>query len=180
MKTSIYRLLINWYQASDKKLPAWLERACQNDPSLSDEKSFGDELTRELRSRPEAFDSMGGESMTSRVLRQIAEEDYEESQDSQASPVFGAWVRNAGLAMAALAVAFAGYRFLDTKSEIADGGEIAVVTPDQTATDGLLEIAEDWKNPLDQEIEYIVSDAKGALGFLANNFVPSSYLKEEA
>ena len=37
----------------------------------------------------------------------------------------------------------------------------------------------DWKNPLDQEIEYVLDDAKGAIGFLAENFLPSNLLKTE-
>ena len=36
-----------------------------------------------------------------------------------------------------------------------------------------------WKNPLDQEIEYVLGDAKGALDFLADSFVPSSFLNSE-
>ena len=36
-----------------------------------------------------------------------------------------------------------------------------------------------WKNPLDQEIEYVLGDAKGALDFLADSFVPSIFLNSE-
>ena len=36
-----------------------------------------------------------------------------------------------------------------------------------------------WKNPLDQEIEYVFGYAKGALDFLADSFVPSSLLNSE-
>lgn len=42
----------------------------------------------------------------------------------------------------------------------------------------LKESRTDWKNPLDQEIEYVVSDARGALDFIASNFLPSSMLAE--
>lgn len=175
----LYRILINWYQASDKELPAWLQRACQKDPSLAQERAFGETLTRELRKpRSDESASFEGDSMAARVLKQIAEEDYHAAQEEEASPLWGAWVRNAGMGVAALAVVFAAYQYLDTDSQI-EGGEIAAIQENATATDGLLEISEDWKNPLDQEIEYIVSDAKGALGFLANTFVPSTYLKEK-
>ncbi len=180
MKKPIYKILINWYQASDKELPAWLERACENDPSLSQERQFGDELTRALQKRPNDSTPFEGASMASRVLRQITEEDYlAEREQGESAPVWGAWVRNLGMAAAALAVALVGYQYLDTKSVVdGDGGTVAIVENDMS-TDGLLEVATDWKNPLDQEIEYIVSDAKGALGFLASTFVPSSYLKDE-
>ena len=36
-----------------------------------------------------------------------------------------------------------------------------------------------WKNPLDQEIDYVFGYAKGALDFLADSFVPSSFLNSE-
>lgn len=180
MMKPIYKLLINWYQASDKELPSWLEKACQKDATLSDEKAFGDELTQALHKRPNDSTPFEGDSMAARVLKQITEEDYLAEKEQEASPSWGAWVRNSGMAVAALAVALAGYQFLDTGSEIDDGeGGLATISENGTATDGLIDIAEDWKNPLDQEIEYIVSDAKGALGFLATTFVPSSYLSEE-
>ncbi len=179
MKTPIYKFLINWYQASDKELPAWLERACKKDKRLSREKGFGDELTRELQKRPNGSTSIHADSMASRVLKQIAEEDYLAEQEEERSSAWGAWVRNAGMAVAALAVVLAGYHYLDTDPDLVGEGSAVTVVENRTATDGLLEIAEGWKNPLDQEIEYIVSDAKGALGFLADSFVPSAYLKKE-
>lgn len=37
----------------------------------------------------------------------------------------------------------------------------------------------DWKNPLDQEIEHVLSDAKGAVGFLAESFLPSTVFGAE-
>ncbi|MDQ8184055.1 hypothetical protein [Pelagicoccus sp. SDUM812002] len=179
MMTPIYKFLINWYQASDKDLPAWLERACRSDKALSKEKAFGDVLTRELQRRPSHSGSFSGDSMAARVLRQIAEEDYAAEQENSRSPLWGAWIRNAGMAVAALAVVLAGYQYLNTDDEMDGEAGVVAVVEDNSASDGILEIAEDWKNPLDQEIEYIVSDAKGALGFLANSFVPSSYLQEE-
>lgn len=180
MKKPIYRILINWYQASDKDLPGWLERACQKDTELSQEKALGDELTQTLQKRPNGIASPEGDSMAARVLRQIAEEDYLAERESEASAGWGAWIRNSGMAIAAFAVALAAYQFLDTSTGIGEGeGGLAVITENAASTEGLIDISEDWKNPLDQEIEYIVSDAKGALGFLATTFVPSSYLAEE-
>ena len=35
-------------------------------------------------------------------------------------------------------------------------------------------------NPLNQEIGYVLSDAKGALNFLKASFIPSSYLESNA
>ncbi len=42
---------------------------------------------------------------------------------------------------------------------------------------GLVSRQSDWRNPLDQEIENVMEDAKGAIDFLAQNFLPSSVLK---
>lgn len=143
------------------------------------EKTLGDDLTRSLQKHQNDSTPFEYDSMASRVLKQIAEEDYLADREKESSPLWGVWVKNAGMAVAALAVAFAGVQFLDTGSDIDGDSGMVVMVPDDTATDGLLEIASTWKNPLDQEIEYIVSDAKGALGFLAAGFVPSSYLQEE-
>lgn len=183
MKKAIYRLLINWYQASDNPLPAWLERACDKDANLANERGFGDELTRALKRHPNDGMPPAEGSMASRVLRQLAEEDYcAEQEQRSASPAWGAWVRGAGISVAAVALALAAYRFLDTSNSRLGGEGDVIAIDENQATDGLgedlLELGENWKNPLDQEIDYIVSDAKGALGFLATSFVPSSYLKK--
>ncbi|MBC2607450.1 hypothetical protein [Pelagicoccus albus] len=180
MKKSLYRIAINWYQASDKPLPAWLERACQKDDSLAAEKRFGDDLTRSLKRSPNDREPITGDDMASRVLRQITEEDYlAEQQQSDSSAGFAGWARGVGMAAAAFTIALGAYQFLDTDNGLPNGGESGaiVMIESEKATDGLLEdVTEDWKNPLDQEVEYIVSDAKNALSFLATTFVPSSYL----
>jgi len=178
MKKALYKTLINWYQASDKSLPAWLDRVCERDPELRGERTFGDELTRALQTPPKEASPMEGDSMAARVLKQITEEDYQvEQAETGRAPIWGAWVRNTGMAAAAFAIALAGYQFLNTENTAPS--QIEIVANEQSS-EGLLEdLAGDWKNPLDQEIEYIVSDAKGALGFLATTFVPSSYLSDE-
>ncbi|MBK1877733.1 hypothetical protein [Pelagicoccus mobilis] len=178
MRKPLYKALINWYQASDKSLPAWLDRACEKDPELRGEKTFGDELTRALQTPPKGVAPIERDSMAARVLKQITEEDYlAEQAEAEKAPFWGAWVRNAGMAAAAFAIALAGYQFLNT--EKTDPSQIEIVSNEQSSEGVLDELRGDWKNPLDQEIEYIVSDAKGALGFLATTFVPSSYLSEE-
>lgn len=179
MMTPLYKLLIHWYQASDKELPAWLERACQGDQRLRREKAAGDELTGALRRRPRSDPHPQEETMTARVLTQIAEEDYRAGQEAASAPAWAAWTRAAGMAVAALAVALVGYQYLNTDPEVAAEAAPATVAERGPATAPLIELPRDWKTPLDQEIEYIVSDAKGALGFLANSFVPSSYLEDE-
>ncbi|EDY83450.1 hypothetical protein VDG1235_3077 [Verrucomicrobiia bacterium DG1235] len=183
MKKPLYKILINWYQASDKPLPKWLEQACQKDETLANERDFGDELTLVLKKRPNDSMSIAEDSMASRVLRQITEEDYlAEQERTNGVSVWAGWIRSAGMAAAALALTVVAYQFLNTDRELPNEENAITVVANGQATDGiaddLLTVSEDWKNPLDQEIEYIVSDAKGALGFLATNFVPSSYLKK--
>lgn len=179
MKKAIYRRLINWYQVSDRELPKWLDAACEKDASLAQERRFGDELTHALQKRPNHQGSCEGPSMAARVLKQIAEEDYLAERAPDAASVWSSWIRPAGVAMAVCAFAFAAYQYLDTNSGLDDEVGTAIAVRENVATDALPEMPADWKNPLDQEIENIVSDAKGALGFFAATFVPSSYLNED-
>lgn len=181
MKKRIYKVLINWYQASDKDLPQWLEEACARDTDLKTELSFGDELTQALKKSPNGMEALESDSMAARVLSKITEEDYLAEQELERRPIWGVWARNAGMVAAAFAIALVAYQTLNTESTSPEGDPTVAVANIGAATDGLLEgVSEDWKNPLDQEIEYIVADAKGALGFLASTFVPSSYLEDEA
>lgn len=183
MKKTIQTFLINWYQASDKPLPKWLERACEKDRSLALERELGDELTTSLKQRPNGSSPIAGDSMAARVMRQITEEDYAADQEMDRKASWGGWVRSAGMAMAVVALVAVAIQFLDTNTQGPIDNVVVKTTDPSPAANpetDLLEIGTDWKNPLDQEIEYIVSDAKGALGFLANSFVPSSYLKKPA
>lgn len=181
MKKTIQKILINWYQTSDKPLPRWLERACENDESLAMERDLGEDLTVSLKQRPNGSSPIAGDNMAAKVMRQITEEDYAAEQQQGRKMSRGGWVRSAGMAMAVVALVAVAIQFMDTNSQGPVDDVIvksADPSPTLSADEDLLELGTDWKNPLDQEIEYIVSDAKGALGFLANSFVPSSYLKK--
>lgn len=194
MKKAIYRLLINWYQASDKPLPAWLSRACDSDRELSMERDQGEILTRSLKKRPQEPDAYRGDDMTARVMRQITEQAYFAEQEGMAKQK-GGFLRIAGLTGVACALAIVGFQFWQTggldDSQLGGEGPAVVVHEDSGsnsntssgsgADGGLnLQVLEgDWKNPLDQEIEYVISDAKGALDFLTTSFVPSGMLKKQ-
>lgn len=187
MKQALYRFLINWYQAGDKPLPRWLEQASEKDKSLAKERAFGDELTRSLRERPNEAPRIAEDSMVSRVMRQITEEDYQAEQSrGPVGEASGGWLRTAGLvAMACAAIALAVQVWLPRSGDDVPVTPIAGVDHEVTEelvdaleADKLLALGEDWKNPLDQEIEYVISDAKGALDFLATSFVPSGMLKK--
>lgn len=179
MKKLLFKFAINWYEVSEKPLPAWLDLACEKDESLSRERDFGAELTRDLKKLPNDTPPTESGNLTARVLKQLAEEDYLAEQASRSDSNSGGWLRMAGMATAAIAVAFFGIQMLNTFDEVPVDGGAAVAVKDTTATDGLLDVAADWNNPLDQEIDYIVADAKGALDFLTTTFVPSSFLQEK-
>lgn len=193
MKRMIYRILVNWYLASDKELPAWLKRACRQDKTLADELTAGDELTAALKSRPkERVPSLGSDSITSKVMMRITEEDYaaeQESLDKESGTAWVGWARTLGAAAVACVIAVIGIQNWMTQhgDKIAPDNGIVVTSTQpvdgivedaEIKADELLELGAQWKNPLDQEIEYVLSDAKGALDFLATNFVPSGILKK--
>lgn len=189
MKKAVCRFLINWYQASDAPLPAWLQRASDKDATLAEERDLGDSLTRSLRQSPNESEDFGADSMAARVMRQITEENYLAEQEERSQFAWGGWMRGASLAacacvIAVLAVQFGVFRSSDKIDsdtiQVSPTGELAssAMSVEGSVGDALLPLASDWKNPLDQEIEYVISDAKGALGFLADNFVPKSMLKK--
>ena len=187
MKTAIYRFLINWYQSSDKPLPAWLKRACDANSELRDEQTFGEELTRSLKKRPSSETRYQSSDMTARVMRRITEENFQADQREFASRR-GGFLRSAGWAVAACAVAILGFQAWNSSDvgpvPSGNGGDGPPIAEVEDAGSGLETLAlqdaldGDWKNPLDQEIEYVISDAKGALNFLTSSFVPSGMLKK--
>ena len=184
MKRTLYTFLINWYQASDKPLPGWLKRACDSDETMAQERRFGDELTASLRQKPKEGNPFGESSLASKVHQRITEEDFEAEQ-SETSEGYGfvRFFQYAGLAAAACLVAAIAFKFTQSgpgENESLDkGGMVAGVDEiPMTLNPDLVELGEAWINPLDQEIEYVLSDAKGALDFLKSSFVPSSYLKD--
>ncbi|MDQ8203089.1 hypothetical protein [Pelagicoccus sp. SDUM812003] len=191
MKQAINRFLINWYQASDKPLPKWLRAACSKDNALEEELRRGDELTRCLRKRSETSNTAWEcEGMANRVMTQITREDYaaelaRKEEDAPASSAWVPWVRSIGSGAIACAIAiYAVQNWMSHRQDVETATQIVQALPDDASVetvedlgDNLLEMGAGWKNPLDQEIEYVLSDAKGALGFLADSFVPSSLRK---
>ncbi len=198
MKKALNRWLINWYQAADRPLPAWLERACQRDPQLARERQRGDALTAALSRRPRSPDTFAGSSsMADRVLRQITEEDYRAAEAAEKAEGSFGWLafrRVASLAAVACLLAVGGIRWWQGGDEPSPAPIVAEnheQTPRLVVIETQLELPElpaakrgianiertlaKANNPLDQEIEYMISDAKGALDFLADSFVPTRY-----
>ncbi len=202
MRRRIYHWILEWKQANEQPLPRWLERACGRDPELGRERERGEGLTRSLR-RPvakEADPLMGTRSLADRALRQIAEEDYQaerkaEEISSRSLGWFALW-RNASLAALACMAVVASVVWFERGDEPGPGPapiaevvkpriivvETPLPLPELPKVGGLarLESTLARPNPLDQEIKYMIADAKGALGFLANGFVPSQFLADEA
>ncbi len=163
MKKKFYTFLINWYQASDRPLPQWLKKACESDPSLKAEWEDGLDLSANLDARDFEKIAEPSTNLSERINRVLGESEAK----PEATP-FNFQV--VGLAAAACLAIALGYHFLQVESE----PEAPRITKIETPT--IPEVAivpADWKNPLDQEIEYVVADAKGAIDFLAASFLPS-------
>ncbi len=176
MKKRIQLFLIRWYEASDKPLPQWLERACDDDLVLGLELDEERDLTRELKSKPKRESLEPNPDLANRIMRSL-----DERETPDASPV--PWKEISFGIAACVAIALA-IQFVNNPSE---SGETLIVenAPTVESKEVLLSAPEflanvnDWKNPLDQEIEYVMEDAKGALDFLAESFLPSSVLNPE-
>ena len=188
MKRRILSALIDWYQSSDQELPAWLDRACRKDPVLAKERAEGEILTRALERAPQPRPGKSRSNLAAKVMRQITEEDYAAAQAGSGSSGFAwaGWIAKSGAVAAVALVAAVVFQFRTddqkVEPEAADPAPLAVNEEpiDLPQIDpSAIQIDEDWENPLNKEIKYVISDAKGALGFLANSFVPKRYLEDE-
>lgn len=197
MKRAVLKTLISWYQTTDQVLPKWLERACQKDPALAEEKAHGDQLTGLLSQKPREPKEFAGSNLSARVMRQITEENYEAEQAETRSVNWSVLVRWSGITAVACMLGIVGVQlWLQDQSPEQAG---YVNTPEAASSDAtttasttdssdaaplpnlrpeMLRIDDDWSNPLDKEIGYVVSDAKEALDFLTDRFIPKRYLDE--
>ena len=180
MKKRILEFLLEWHEVSDKPMPGWLKRRLNADPELRESLEREKEITRKLSNR----DSDSVEPSPYLAERIIANLDGTERTRETAF----SWKR-IPVALAACLAVFVAIQWKSQNDET-DGGIARETAPDKDATtlaideapifqaEGLLANS-DWKNPLDQEIEYVLSDAKGAFGFLAESFLPSTMLESE-
>ncbi len=181
MKKQILLFIARWYEVSDKPLPGWLERVCDKDIALGLELDEEREFTRELEQKPDWEPVKPNPYLTERIIACL---------DDKERPVVSniAWKEiSIGIA-ACIAIALA-YQWVGSHSEsdsniIADNDTVENVI-DSGTVDILPRVvtqmgeSSEWKNPLDQEIEYVLGDAKGAIDFLADSFVPSGFLRLE-
>ena len=180
MKKRILEFLVEWHEVSDKPMPGWLKRRLNADPELRERYEREKEITRKLSSR----ESDGVEPSPYLAERIIANLDGTERTSETAF-----YWKQIPIALAACLAIFVAIQW-SGQNEESDGRIARETAPDQDAPalaigdspifqgEGLLTDA-DWKNPLDQEIERVLSDAKGAVGFLAESFLPSTMLGSE-
>ena len=181
MKKQILLFLVRWYETIGKPLPSWLERTCDKDISLGLELDEEREFTRELEQKPNWNPVKPNPFLTERIIASL-----DDSESTVVSKI--AWKEiSIGIA-ACVAIALA-YQWVGIQSEPGNdyiaNNDVVESPIDSDTMEVLPEVItrladkSDWKNPLDQEIEYVLGDAKGALDFLADSFVPSSFLNSE-
>lgn len=179
MKTHLYTFFIRWYSAQGKPLPRWVESACEKNADLHRERTLEDELSRQLKVSPEARQAHSDVAeLSAQVLAALREEVGTPSPDSmpQSAPTLNWRIVAFPLAAAAaiaLLITFSHPR-LGEDPAIIDGG-ITVAAVSNLPDFEIIDVeTSPWKNPLDQEVENVLTDAKGAMGFLASSFLPSS------
>lgn len=179
MKNRFYTFLIRWYSAQSKPLPQWLDRASTVDTDLavvrSEEETLSDAL--KLGSEPSAS-VLDPVAMSAKIMASLDEsgerDDFEETGSEE--PSGGSVWRVVALPLA-VAAAVAVFLTLGVSMQQSEGvppvsfTEVQIEDVESTPAD--VEVAS-WQNPLDAEVENVLADAKGAVGFLASTFLPSS------
>ncbi len=173
MKNRILLILVRWYEALDKPLPQWLERACDSDTSLGLDLDEEREFTNALKEKPDWNPVPPNPYMAERILACLNDDEPREAPRTMWREV------TIGIAACvAIALAYQWAGSLDSSNGDAFVAENPVESVDEEGSllddIPLLAANSDWKNPLDQELEYVLDDAKGALDFLAASFVPQS------
>ncbi len=181
MRKQILIFLVRWHETFDKPLPRWLERACEKDVALGLEWDEEREFTNELECKPDWEPVKPNPFLTERIIACL---------DDKERPVVSkiAW-KEISIGIAACVAIALTYQWVGSQSQsddaiVADKGS-SETSLDFKTVEILPEIVtqvadkNEWKNPLDQEIEYVLGDAKDAIDFLADSFVPKSFLNPE-
>jgi len=180
MNKRILEFLVECHEVSDRPMPVRLERRLKSDPELKVSHEREREVTRRLSRR----DPESGEPSPFLAERIIANLDGTELMRETAF----SWKSITVALVACLTVAVAFHWSSQTRES--DGHIARDAAGDREATplaageipfyqaEGLLSDT-DWKNPLNQEIERFLSDAKGAVGFRAESFLPTTVLDTE-
>lgn len=189
MKTRFLITLIRWRQASDQPLPAWLDRACRHDPRLQAEREHGQALSQALRGLARPVELPVSPSLEQRIRRSLTATPRPSSR-SLADFWNATGLATAACAALALVVAlvlFQRYGTPDTSLQAVtptspDSRPAPSARPDLIAstvidtTSAVVSGQVPWANPLRQEMSNVMADARGAMRFLAGNFLPSSMM----
>ncbi len=177
MKTRLLQALLDWHLATDKPLPAWLARACQNHPVLLSHYNQGRQLSHRLSSSAQSLPSaQPSPHLAAKIHRALATETTAHCEPSSSF----AWLKLALplTAAAALTILITLRQTPSTDSTHADSAAALALLKQ---TPALLAQAEPIKSlrasgtsfePLRQEAQHLRSDARAALSFLARNFLP--------
>ncbi|MBP7143080.1 MAG: hypothetical protein KBA71_14310 [Opitutaceae bacterium] len=176
MKTFLQKLLIRWCHVNDKPLPDWLARACERTPALAKERDVEGALSRRLRSDVRPAQSGASPYLAQRVAGAIREiPKARESSKWSILPQI-TWVAAACVvALVAVRLDFLGGRKvmtpdLETRQTAVVSTSASLPEPQVASPSAGIP---GWVNPLDQEVEDVIADARGALHFLATSFLPT-------
>lgn len=175
MKT-IYKFMIKWYFSIEKEVPRWLEKKANSNRELAvylrGEKEFNALLSGSLRQQR----NVESEDLAASILKAVEDSSKStpESVVIDARKYFRPLVLSTA-GIAALLVLTFSLRNGSERVEVESVDEVQLAQVERVDEKAPFVVKTSWKNPLDQEIEYVVSDAKGALLFLANNFLPKDY-----
>ena len=160
MKKRIQRFLISWYSISDKPMPNWLRSACDKDIGLQLDLEEEQRLSGALKNGYEGHVESPDNQSIRRILEELGEGGSSEPE-VKASP----WKEIAIGVAACVGIAIAiQWGRVSTESHEEVVLEIESSPRDLSKVWSLAEA--DWKNPLDKEMENVLSDAQGAIDFL--------------
>lgn len=180
MKKRLLEFLVEWHEVSEKPMPSWLKRRLKRDLELRESYQREKEITRKLSNRdPERVEP--NPYLAERIIANLDGSERTKETDFSWKPI-----------PIAIAAGLAVFAVVQWNGQIEESGDsiagetasdrgAAALARDQVPifeAEGLLAGA-DWENPLDQEIERVFIDAKGAVGFLAESFLPSTVLDPE-
>ncbi len=186
MKTHILLFLIRWHLASDNPLPPWLERACRRSTVLATARDEEQRLTTGLRATPPSPQSGISPQFEGRLLRTLRTTPAVQTRGfNRPSP---ALIGGGLLAAAALTIAVIHTRSIPATSEDPATTTVALSPPPIDDAAPSIDVAQaktlrpgDFgPGALERELQYVLADAKGALRFLASNFLPSDLLPATA
>lgn len=176
MKTFFQKVLIRWFHASDRPLPGWLARACECTPELAKERDAEGSLSRRLGSDARPAQRGASPYLAQRVAGAVREvpKGHESGRWSLLPQI--TWV--AAACVVALLVVRLDFLGGPEKGTADADTSVAAIAPASSSISAVHAASPGdrlpgWVNPLDQEVDDVIADARGALQFLATSFLPT-------